>query len=222
MDNEDEETDVRLQYGHIDIIHDSSCSNMPTPRETSVYIPAHYSDDNIPTHMIKCEDGHSKGMQEDIMRIHQSQIVDVHVNMETRNVTVEEQKQGLDDIEYSTSFTNTYNMPTSTCNAREFAEVKQDPDRDSDPGEFDGVSEKTRQWSVDEDGLLKEVKTERTNWVDETHNCTAVAESSSDSKVHRIRITGSAGQRLVELGSRNFFGRPYILPPESCETIPDR
>ena len=206
MDNEEEETDVRLQYGHSDIIHDSSCSNMPTSRETSVYIPAYYSDDNIPTHMIKCEDGHSKAIQEDIMRIHQSQIVNVHVNTEIRNVTVDEQLQGMDDIEYNTSFTNTYNMPTSTCNAREFAEMKQDPDSESDPGEFDGVREKTRQWIVDEDGLLKEVKTEPTNWVDETHHCTAVDESSSDSKVHRRRHTGSAGQRLVELGSRNIFG----------------
>ena len=223
-DEEDEEAALRLHYGHSDIIQDSSCSNMPTSHETSVYLPAHYSGDNIPTQiikcedghsktmqedimliqkahcsgdnittqMIKCEDGHSKAIQEDIMCIQRSKIIDVHVNTETQNVTVEEQQHGLNGLECSTSFTNTYNMPTSTYNASEFVEVKQDPDRDSDPGEFDGVSEKTRQWIVDEDGLLKEVKTEPTNWVDETHNCTAT--SDSDSKVHKRRYTG---QRLV-------------------------
>ena len=193
MENEDGEGDVRLHY---DIIQDSVCSTMPTSRETSVDIPAHYSGNNVTTQIIKCEDGHSEAMQEDIMRIQQSQIVDV--NSETQNVTVDEQQQGLDDIEYSMSFTNTYNMPTRTCNASEFVEVKQDPDRDSDPGEFDGVTEKTRQWIVDDDGLLKEVKTEPTNSVEEIHNCTTTSESSSDSEVHQR-------QRLVELGSRNIF-----------------
>ena len=200
MDSEEEEeTDVRLQYGHIDTIQDGVCSTMPTPCETYVYFPAHYSGDNITTQMIKCEDGRSKATQEDIMRIQQSH----HGNT---NVTVDEQQQGLNGLECSTSFTNTYNMPTWTCNASELVEVKQDPDADT--SEFDGVSGKTRQWIVDKDGLLKEVKTEPTNWVDETHNCITTSESSSDLKVHQRHT----GQRLVELGSRNIFGRSYILP----------
>ena len=185
MDSEEEETDVRLQYGHIDIVQDGVCSTMPTPHETSVYFPAHYSGDNVTTQIIKCEDGHSGSMHEDSMRIQQSQPGNT-------NVTVDEQQQGLNGLECSTSLTNTYNMPTWTCAASEFVEVKPEPDRDSDPGEFDGVSEKTRQWIVDEDGLLKEVKTEPTNWIDETHNCTAT--SDSDSIVHKRRYTG---QRLV-------------------------
>ena len=206
MENEDEEGDVRLHY---DIIQDSVCSTMHTPRETSVDIPVHYSGDNVTTQIIKCEDGHSGTMQEDIMRIQQSQIVDV--NSETQNDTVDEQQQGLDDIEYSMSFTNTYNMPTRTCNASEFVEVKPEPDRDSDPGEFDGVSEKTRQWIVDDDGLLKEVKTERTNWVDGTHHCTATSESSSDSEVQ---------QRLVDLVHVTYFEIRIFYQPETHETIP--
>ena len=202
MENEDEEGDVRLHY---DIIQDSVCSTMPTSRETSVDIPAHYSGDNVTTQIIKCEDGHSETMHEDIMGIQQSQNVDVN--------SVDEQQQGLDDIEYSMSFTNTYNMPTRTCNASEFVEVKQDPDRDSDPGEFDGISEKTRQWIVDDDGLLKEVKTEPTNWVDETHNCTATSESSSDSEVHQR-------QRLVDLDHVTYLEVCIFYQPQTHETIP--
>ena len=318
MDGEVEEAALRLQYGHGDITHDSICSTMPTSHETSVDLPAHYSgdniptqirkcedghsktmqedimriqkahcsddniptqirkcedghsktmqedimriqkahcsddniptqilkcedghsktmqediiriqkahcsgdnittqmikcedghsqaiqedimriqkshcsDDNIPTQMIQCEDGHSKAIQEDIMCIQRSKIIDVHVNTETQNVTVDGQQQGLHDLECSTACTNTYNMPTWTCSSSEFVEVKQDPDADS--GEFERVGETTRQWIVDEDGLLKEVKTERTNWVNETHNCTAT--SDNDSKVHQRRHTG---QRLV-------------------------
>ncbi len=200
MDSEDEEANVRLQYGHRDIIQDSVCSTMPTPREASVYIPAHYSGDNITTQIINCEDGHSEAVQEDIMCIQQRQIIDV--NTGTQNVTVDEHQQGLDDMEYSTS--SPCNMPSEFS---EFVEAKQD--LDADPGEFDGVSGKTRQWIVDEHGILKEVKTEPTNWVDGTDNCTAVTESNSDLKVHQRRHTG---QRLVELCSLDIFEVHIILP----------
>ena len=190
MDSEDAETNVRLQYGHGDIIQDNVCSTMPTPREASVYIPAHYCGDNIITQIIKCEDGHPEAVQEDIMCIQQSQIIDV--NTGTQNFTVDEQQQDLNDLEYSKSFNNTYNMPTWTCNSSEFI--------DTDPGEFDGVGGKLRQWIVDEDGLLKEVKTDPTNWINGTDNCTAA--SGSDLKVHQRRHTG---QRLVELSSCMIF-----------------
>ena len=238
MDNGDEETGLRRQYGHNDR-RDSGCSTMPTPCGTSAHIPAHYCGDNITTQTIKsedghsktmqeditsiqqahycgdnvttqtikCEDGHSGSMQEDITRTQQSQIVDVHVNTGTQNFTVDEQQQDLNDLEYKKSLTNTNNVPTWTCNASEFVEAKQDPD--ADPGEFDGVSGKTRQWIVDEHGLLKEVKTEPTNWVDGTDNCTAVTESNSDLKVHQRRHTG---QRLVELCSLDIFEVHIILP----------
>ena len=116
-------------------------------------IPCSY-DYNI-LHNIKCEHSPAENLQEGSVGN-----LNGHRVNDWRSIKCEEQLQDLNEQQCGLPSMDMCQVSTSTCDVNQLTEVKREKKADSD--EHGRSRGETRQWIVDKDGLLKEVKAEQT------------------------------------------------------------
>ena len=146
------------QPNESDTNHDRVLSTVSKYRELSEDISTYCINDYKISQHIKCKRESPETIQEDNAYIHQIHGVHGHVMTGQQTVTYGNMQQEITKQNVILSFEKSSGETTSTQDATDFTEVKQDSKSDSDG--YGGNKNLTIHWVTCPGGVLKEVKAE--------------------------------------------------------------